>query len=573
MDNLEEQLRKSRQKARPELRAPAGGWEAVQASLAATAAATATGAAAAQSLGTSAGKAGVVGGVAATTAKASLLAAAIKAIIGVVVLGGVATGGWMLVEGQETEADRTNPSAAQVLSVAPTEGQPASGELAASAGLNGGQLQVPVAGNKDMAIEDQANRQAAVRQSSAGATSVRTGASSSLTRTTNNEEPGTINPSLSEQRDGGRTENGLGDPSTPYSSSVIDPTVESLPASKDDPPLTVPGATTEPSANEALLTPSDTLKGLPFAGTNPAEADVDPLPAGVGVDGESTLENIKADEINIPQSVAVQPLPSSSVDEVSFEWSTLPYLTDEEIVGSEQTFGKHRRPSWSAWQLHGGVGGLIGKRNFNFGGGTIYERTESQFSSRVITLASGEEVGLQSVGGTSEVDIFNNNLHYRFGVIRQTNWGGAYSLSLNHYRYNERDVVDRNTLDTDQFTLDRHYKERSSFVDIGFQYTILRRHRFRPFVGLGLILGYSLKTERFDEFFVAETGETGEDPLTSSNLSFSTPSNLAEVTVTAGFQYQLTSRWSVGAHAWGNIGWDNLFVEAPLALEARYILK
>jgi len=106
---------------------------------------------------------------------------------------------------------------------------------------------------------------------------------------------------------------------------------------------------------------------------------------------------------------------------------------------------------------------------------------------------------------------------------------------------------------------------------------LLRRHRFRPFVGAGTILSALGTEKRQINYFDVDSGATvGAESFSLSTgaetqiLSTGAETQI-DLSVTAGFQYDVSSRLSLGLNVWYNNG-SSIYVDAPYGIEARYRL-
>lgn len=531
MSKLEDKLRESRRKERPDLQPPAGGWEAIQASLAVTAvAATAAGTTTT-----------AVGGTAATTAKLSLLATALKALIGLTVLGGVTAAGWSLTTTSD-DADLSSAPSTEVRSTdnevtstdATAEDDNPGSEQANTLEVAQGQMQeevpsansdAPASANKDLEVNGDLPSPTEIRPNSGIFQNVApANAGDQAQRADSGTETGN-NQSAPETNS---TENGLTN-------------------------------TGDQSAGTENTESKVTAPSLPFAmGETPSTAD----------DEQAVTDNGQvAAQAN---AMLVKALEAAPLQEVGFSWSTAPYALEAEILPrAEETFRKHRRSNWTAWQLHGGVNALIGKRNFQFGNSTIFERTAPGQGTDIFVLPSGENIEAEFAQFFVRPETFSNNSLLRLGVTRQTRWGGVIRATLNHYRYNLTTEVDLSVLQPTQIAFSQNERERASFLDLEFQYTFLRRHRFRPFVGIGTMIAVNSNFEVENSFFDAQTGQSGFVSTETFDNPLFTP---IDITASLGFQYQVSPRLSVGAQLWGNTGID-VFIEAPIGIEMRYTLK
>ena len=570
MDNLEEKLRNSRQTIQRDLRPPAGGWAAVQAGIAAGVAGaagttTSAEATAAGNTGATAATAGTTAtGTAAVVGKTSLFAAWVKALLGVVVLGGFAAGGYTLMT--EEGSSGTESLSAIAPAAAPAE---VPQTVPATA---------PAPATPNAPTEITALNSGTAEESSAKALAV-AGQRSTATPAS------TVSPPSPPAAPRGPENTAPTEMTTPARRAVPVSDRKEISA----PEAALPGIESSALSGDSVLSAGDPA-ALPFAGGNVA-VPTTTSEVGSGDDGAAGNSNplageqapsapamaallpaVTEDLSSVANTVAfVRAITVEPVAEVTFENVSVPRkAAPVEVKRIEHSF-RGLPHAWSAWQVHGGVGAhLTGPRN-NFGYGQLYERSAAPFPERVLTLASGEEVGISSTSSPQDTRTqqINDNCHYRLGISRQTHWGGVIRLTANYYRGRYADVTAPGSLATDQFGLGYESRVTANFLDAEFQYTFMRRQRFRPFVGVGSVLLYSSRTQDSDIYYVGETGETIQIPFRTSRSLLNTSLDL---TVSAGFQYQLTNRWSLGAQLWGNSGFQ-IPTNAPFGVEARYLLK
>lgn len=576
MDNLEEKLRNSRRKERPDLKPPVGGWEAVQASLAATAAATAAGTTAAAANAAAAGKTGAVVTGAAVAGKASLMAVIIKAVIGVTVLGGVAAGGWLVM----AESDTTDAASDPVGISATTPTGTASGETVSASGM-------PVTELSPAEIVETGAAQTALpaNEKAASGTGKISGATNDPLPENNRKIKGwsSGNGNSGSAQNANRTAVGTTASANAGSSSSAE---NDTPLNDTDgspagitppvPPVTpaLPGSS--PARPEDSRNP--VAPPVPAADTSaarlPAYAGNTESAAGSGeqrveiVQGKTATPGLDRNDVPVELSTGPTILLTEPITELAFEYSRTPLALETEVIVPESTINGGKNRGWAAWQVHGGVATSFSNNHYSFGDPNIYEEAlPGGTVSSQVTLASGEVVLLDVRGAEfNRSGNFDSQL-YRLGVTRQLKWGGALRATLGHYRGEYTDGLSAGQLSPDQFVFNSLEKTRATFLDIELQYTFLRRHRFRPYVGLGTVLLMNYK-DIYQNQFVSGSGETGIRDDYSSSSPFSTS---IDPTITAGFQYQVTAKWSVGAQVWGNTGF-NVLVEAPFGIEARYIL-
>ena len=555
MSKLEEQLRKSRKQERSDLQPPAGGWEAIQASLAATAAGAATAAeGAAASTG---GAMGAAGTSAAAGAKASLLVTSLKALLGLFVVGGLAIGAWVTFGSDDTPEREV---AAKAITVAPatTDGPSIGNESIGNGQVTAGND----AGVAALNPEDQPGKPAGLVSAPTAETLAR--------RNANKLKQGAPRQ-LTEQ------------PTSPQLENPVET------AAGEDQPIPSANATggRSEAANTAIpVTPADPVAeeaGLPSP-TGEVTSDDPPATPRLPneVDGPAINESaatpiIGFSEVSTPVaslgSMAIEPLSISPIENVTNS-SGIVFTGFESLVSfgdlSEEgkTFRKFKRPAIAEWQYHFASSINVARQQFSFGRAPILERVPSGTGAETFTLPNGEVVDanyiLFSVGSEfTNVD----NVLVRGGLTRQTIWGGAFRGSLGLYQGVREFGANANTLLENQVGLQFREKSQAAFLELGFHYTFMRRQRFRPYVGIDGMSYLFYNVKRQENFFDQQTGL--ESPRADFTATEATRSFSLDLAVTAGFQYRFSPRLSVGAFAWANYGYD-FHVDAPFGLEVRY---
>lgn len=577
MSKLEEQLRKSREQERPDLQPPAGGWEAIQASLAATAAGVGTAAAATEAVAAgnaavgAAGTAGSAAGASAVVgAKASIFVTSLKALLGLCVVGGLATGAWMTLGDDEPQGVEM---VSESIATAPTPEQ-----------------------------DPQVNTEAMVNRSSAeAATPTDMPANAATVPSAAGEAV-----DLDQRRDNNFTSSGLTQHtdnkagSTP--SGEVAPTATRTPQPEPEQPVATQGAevvNAAESTSEAARTEGSASAAAPGAaaepGNEPTATDADGNPAGsndaapespaipsdeILAESEEAIPATGFTEVETPvasQSNLVIPMLAArpvdfvpNLSETIFTgFESLMFFDKDNELNEDGKFRKFKRPVRPSWQLHGGLQGLTGNR-FSFrGSNTILRRTDNGSGGFDITLPDGELVNASFTGAFTNSVTRTDNFMFRVGATRQTAWGGAFRGTLGYYHGSERQVQDFSQLGPDELAFDEEFNSSAATLELGFQYTFLRRHKFRPYLGVNSVffLGSSWTNEQF-----VFDNQTGQRALVSQFDNSVRTSFWQGISVTAGFQYQLFPRLSAGAYLWGHGSVDN-WIETPVGLEVRYLLK
>jgi hypothetical protein len=160
-------------------------------------------------------------------------------------------------------------------------------------------------------------------------------------------------------------------------------------------------------------------------------------------------------------------------------------------------------------------------------------------------------------------------IYLKAGINRQTSSGFLFRSSIGVFRSKSFQIGPEGMLMPDQVEVKTAKNETIVPVEIGLQYTLLRRRRVKPYAGIHLV-GY-LNYLGVDESYFTE-GATAEEGLVSRFFSQESIALAPDLAVTLGLQYQLTPRVSVGAFLWGNMGGD-FYAQAPFGMEVRYSLK
>lgn len=559
MSKLEDQLKESRRKVRPDLRAPAGGWAAVQAGLAASTVAAGTAAAAGEAAAAKAAGSAAAGQAAAATAataaagttattiaKASILATIIKAVTGLAVAGAIAAGGYYV--GVHQEETTTLPEATH--STASPVGELNDPTSSANSVTN---TSTQTNDNSTLSNEQAVNvttadEAVATRSTHSSVPSVDQGARN------NSGKGGDFGPTNAASQSEGQRKAA---PNQLQGSAQ-------LPVTQGPDPVTseVPVPTNPSGADNKVQTPElpvDTTRTV-TPGNSYAANEEEPVEASASSTAETLLTNSK--------NVTVAKLTAEPHTAVDFRFSSSPLALEDEVVGAAENYRFKKAPGPSGWYFHGGVNAILFRQWRSRSSASVLQRADGITNpDDVFTLPNGELVETELTNSFINTERQEKGISYRLGYTRQTHWGGVLRGRLTHYRYDNEWMFDRSLLADDQVVSFAFTKERYTFIDVEFQYTLLRRHRFRPYAGIGTTLFVVGSRKRGTHFFDAQTGQEALASSSSQNL-FGTEIDL---TVTLGFQYQISPRLSLGLNAWSNSG-VNFFVDAPYGIEARYLL-
>ena len=157
----------------------------------------------------------------------------------------------------------------------------------------------------------------------------------------------------------------------------------------------------------------------------------------------------------------------------------------------------------------------------------------------------------------------------RLGIQRQTGSGFVFRAELGYYRlrytYNLSDDLAPRPGELLLRTTDR---EDALTLGLMTQFTFLKRHRFQPFVGFGVMtqVAYHGESERF--LLDGDDGRRHPVLRTRSRDYRWYP----EMELSAGINYRVSYRLGLGAGV-RLTDYANTFLEAPFTLEARYTLR
>jgi hypothetical protein len=236
-----------------------------------------------------------------------------------------------------------------------------------------------------------------------------------------------------------------------------------------------------------------------------------------------------------------------------------------EVPQKRGIFKRRRLKARPEWQLHGSISGFVGE---DFDGTLAYDVAAPGSSEIFFVRPSG---GLIHVEPNAERGHSNRleQIYLKAGVNRQTSSGFLFRSSIGLFRSKSFQIGSQGELMADQVEVKTAKHETIVPIELGLQYTFLRRKRVKPYAGVHLI-GY-LNYLGVDESYFTE-GATAEEGLVSRFSSQEFIALTPDLAVTLGLQYQISSRISAGAFLWGNVG-GNFFVQAPLGMEIRYSLK
>ncbi len=553
MSKLEEQLRESRQEVRSDLQPPAGGWEAIQAGIAAAAAGGTAGvgagsvatAAEAAAVGNAAGAAsGAAGTAAATGAGSTLFGGLVKTIVGLSLLGGLATGAWFTLSDAESATpepgNTTTITAPQTATATESSRVLSEGQPAVTPTETIVETEVPKTSEPADAAAPRAASPDAPQVKDAGGNQAQS--VTGVIPTATAEEPIT---SEAADRPSAQLGNQRAISDAPHSSN---------PAHAADPAT---------SAGDGVVAANDEVGEQPSA-IMPEDEQGATVPP---TEGFTQVATPVASQSRRP----IDPLPTDRLNNVS-ESNQIIFTGFDDLSGVIEEDGKFRkikravRPSW---QLHGGVNVLGSNNAFSFGGTQRLQRVENGTGAFEVVLPDGELVSANFSGAFSFTNSRTDNFMARLGVTRQTSWGGSWRGTLGFFHGRETSVDDRSQLASNELVFDNEGRTTAVSLEAGFQYTFLRRHKFRPFVGINGMLFLAYRNTREQFIFDAQTGQRALQDL---NEDRSPIPLVVDLSLTTGFQYQLTKRLSVGPYLWVN-GGVRYWLEAPFGLEARYIIK
>ncbi len=224
--------------------------------------------------------------------------------------------------------------------------------------------------------------------------------------------------------------------------------------------------------------------------------------------------------------------------------------------------------SRARWQVHFNVSTSFPNYRY-WSNGTNYQRVPATESEARFVLPSGEVINAASTAEQPPKSVVKSDRFFRAGLSRQTHWGGLVRLSAGYYRnrfYNKEVFFDN--LGAQEVRSWRDISEDAVPLELGFQYTFLRRHRIRPYLGVSVLTFLYYAGESAELFLDGASGQQGFVERFTIRDLFPVSSDFA---LTAGVQYELSERLSVGAFVWSNSGVD-IWVDAPVGVEVRYDL-
>jgi hypothetical protein len=238
------------------------------------------------------------------------------------------------------------------------------------------------------------------------------------------------------------------------------------------------------------------------------------------------------------------------------------------VVSSETEFNRKRklkiRPQI---ELHASLSGHYLK---DFRGSNLYDRDVTTGGiERLFILPSGETLPV-SYRQPDLSSNFRSSGRLDFGISRQSRSGFLFRLATGlYYSTNDRPSKDFNEVTGTEVREDFYERRFIIPLEVGLQYTFRKRHRFRPFLGLNLVRYLHNDAVQRTSFFDAQTGSEGLiAQLTSKGVNVED----LDFSITTGFQYKLTRRWSGGVTLYAHTQGSYL-IESPFGVEVRYSLK
>ncbi|NJC26738.1 hypothetical protein [Neolewinella antarctica] len=264
--------------------------------------------------------------------------------------------------------------------------------------------------------------------------------------------------------------------------------------------------------------------------------------------------------------------------EVTYADTTLPVADAEPLTVTKRRYDRllrrqQRKHYEGHWLVNGSLG--IGLDNYGDYRNRTYTRSTTGEGGRNFILPSGEIIFTERYFGSyynyDNQDITRSTgIYPRIGLARQSRWGGYFHATAGYYRSRVKlrgdpydDLADNGiqTVVTSE--------EDVGTLEIGFQYTFLRRHRFRPYLGFSFFNTVYYHGEERQHVYDVQTRQRG---IVSGFRSKEFFPLYPEFALTAGFQFEVTKRLSLGAQIFANEGF-NIFIDAPVGVEARYTLK
>ncbi|NJC26735.1 hypothetical protein [Neolewinella antarctica] len=229
-----------------------------------------------------------------------------------------------------------------------------------------------------------------------------------------------------------------------------------------------------------------------------------------------------------------------------------------------------RRLLRGSWKITGALGVTATNKFWGRANETFTHSTRLSEGGVRFFLPDGEVVFGDDRQGVRGSYTRHSAIYPRLGLARQLNWGGLLHGTLGYYqstlKLNRDPFAD---LAENKLRTINTSEERLITLELGFQYTFLRTYRFRPFLGVALMNYLYYEGETRTNVYDGRSGQTN---LFSGLRIKKSLSLNPELSLTAGFQYQLSERFSAGL--FGHANWAlEVFIEARLGLEMRYYFK
>jgi hypothetical protein len=228
-------------------------------------------------------------------------------------------------------------------------------------------------------------------------------------------------------------------------------------------------------------------------------------------------------------------------------------------------FKSRRSKARPEWQFHGSISGFIGE---DYDGTLAYDVAPPGGSGIFFVRPSGGLIHVESDavrGNSNRLE----QIYIKAGINRQTSSGFLFRTSVGVVRSKSFQGRSLGMLTPDEVEVKKAKDETIVPVEIGLQYTFLRRRRIKPYAGVHLV-GYLNYLGAGESYFTE--GATAEEGLVSRFSSQEFIALIPDLAVTLGLQYQISRKISAGVFLWGNIG-GTFFVQAPFGVEVRYSLK
>lgn len=608
MNKLEEQLRASRHTEVPGLTPPPGGWEAISGQLANGAAGASSTASSGSGTGATAGNSVAAGST--TAGGSSAAATGIKALVLKWVAG---LGATMLVGGGITYAVITGGDAT---TTAP-ELRPAANQTTAETApkTTASPADPATAGPEiiDAVSENAAGPKSKV--SASPATKATTTAPATDQQTSNNPLPTKVQstkPSSqhtvapSKPATGSRSVLPATNTNTPPTKNdnaqkslpTEDPTTENIPANTPSPTQAVTPdqfspvrstvaapAPEQPTDKEPITTSQNSAPAAPTAdAAGQSQSTLSPN------DFASQTDDVPGSDLR--QSAVVRPAPkvadadafTAQADNSGMALlprSVSPLTLTPALLSSSFTApvatppkydlpkfgrnGKTRAPAF--WEYHGS---LSANYYQNYKRSAYYERQPGT-GPFTFVLPTGETIQATSAFNLSDATpSIEQGFYLKGGINRQASSGFLFRLSAGLSFFDERKDADNfNLISDDLIREDQKSVVWSLPVEVGVQYTFLKRHRLRPYLGMSMIGTLYHNSVQESTFFDGQTMLSGTSERTVSSFYFG---GLRDIGLEAGIQYRMNNLWSVGilARASSDL---HVYIPAAFGVEVRYSLK